>query len=204
MLRYFLRATKIGRLRLFATFTTFYTRLKFKANGVVVGKNLKSNGIPILEMSVKGFFSIGNNLSLNNGGNYNILGRQQPCYFLIAKEAHLKIGNNTGISATAIVCHTSIEIGDNIHIGGNCVIYDTDFHDLDYTKRTMVPEDYSGVIKKPVVIKNNVFIGAHSTILKGVIIGEGAIIGAGSVVTKDIPAGEIWGGNPAKFISKII
>jgi acetyltransferase-like isoleucine patch superfamily enzyme len=204
MLRYFLRAIKIGYFRSLAIFTTFYTRLKLRANGVNVGENLKSNGIPVLEMSLKGFFSIGNNLLLNNGGNYNIIGRQQPCYFLIAKEARLTIGNNTGISATAIVCHKSIEIGDNIHIGGNCVIYDTDFHDLDYTKRTRVPEDYSGVKKKQVVIKNNVFIGAHSTILKGVTIGECAIIGACSVVTKDVPPGEIWAGNPAKFISKIL
>jgi acetyltransferase-like isoleucine patch superfamily enzyme len=49
-------------------------------------------------------------------------------------------------------------------------------------------------------IGNNVFIGAHSTILKGVTIGENAIVGACSVVTKSIPANQIWGGNPARFI----
>lgn len=45
-------------------------------------------------------------------------------------------------------------------------------------------------------------IGAGSTILPGLVIGEGAMIGAGSVVTRDVPAGEIWAGNPAKFIRK--
>ena len=45
--------------------------------------------------------------------------------------------------------------------------------------------------------------GAHSIILKGVTIGARSIIGAGSVVTKDVPANEVWLGNPAKFYKKI-
>ena len=203
MLRYFLRITKIGFFRSYAKFTTLYTRLKFRANGVRFGAKLRSNGLPILELSLQGHISIGNNLQLNNGKYYNMIGRQQPCYFQVAKQGRLTIGNNVGISATAIVCQLSVEIGDNTMIGGNCVIYDTDFHDLDFRKRTKQPEELSTVKKRPVVIKNNVFVGAHSTILKGVTIGEASIIGAGSVVTKDVPAGEIWAGNPAKFISKI-
>ena len=47
------------------------------------------------------------------------------------------------------------------------------------------------------------FIGGGSIILKGVTIGERAVVGAGTVVTKDIPAGEIWAGNPARFIRKL-
>ena len=46
-------------------------------------------------------------------------------------------------------------------------------------------------------------IGAGSVVLPGLTIGEGAMVGAGSVVTKDIPAGEIWVGNPARFYRKI-
>lgn len=46
-------------------------------------------------------------------------------------------------------------------------------------------------------------IGAGSVILPGLTVGERAMIGAGSVVTKDIPAGEMWLGNPARFVKKI-
>ncbi|MGC3976985.1 MAG: DapH/DapD/GlmU-related protein [Paludibacteraceae bacterium] len=52
------------------------------------------------------------------------------------------------------------------------------------------------------VVKKNASIGAASVILGGVTIGENAMIGAGSVVTKDIPANELWVGNPAKFVRK--
>ena len=52
-----------------------------------------------------------------------------------------------------------------------------------------------------IVVKKSASIGAGSTILAGVI-GEGAMIGAGSVVTKDVPAGELWMGNPARFVKK--
>ena len=52
-------------------------------------------------------------------------------------------------------------------------------------------------------MKKNASIGAASVILGGVTIGENALIGAGSVVTKDVPANELWLGNPAKFIRKI-
>lgn len=46
-------------------------------------------------------------------------------------------------------------------------------------------------------------IGANATILPGVSIGEGAMIGAGSVVTRDVPAGELWLGNPARFHKRL-
>lgn len=53
-----------------------------------------------------------------------------------------------------------------------------------------------------VVIKKNAYIGMNTMICKPVTIGEGAIVGAMSVVTKDIPANEVWAGNPARFIKK--
>ncbi|HQB65942.1 MAG TPA: hypothetical protein PK616_08620 [Fibrobacteraceae bacterium] len=46
-------------------------------------------------------------------------------------------------------------------------------------------------------------MGAGATLLPGITIGEKAMIGAGSVVTKDIPSGELWVGNPARFFKKL-
>ena len=89
-------------------------------------------------------------------------------------------------------------------IGGNTVIYDTDFHSLDAKLRNNKEHDRSNAQWAPVVIGDNVFIGAHSTILKGVTIGDNAIVGACSVVANDIPANEIWAGNPAVCVRKNI
>ena len=88
-----------------------------------------------------------------------------------------------------------------LRLGGACV-YDTDFHSLDPAVRNS-ENDLKERVEKPVLIKNNAFIGAHSIILKGVTIGENSIIGAGSVVTKSVPDNQIWAGNPAKFIRNI-
>ena len=176
--------------------------LKFKLNRVQFSSDFKSYGIPFTAISLKGKFSIGKSFIMNNGKYNNVIGRQQPCYFVVGKKAHLEIGNNVGISATAIVCHLKIIIEDNVKIGGNCVIYDTDFHSLNIQQRTATPEITDNICKKPVTIKENAFIGGHCTILKGVTIGKNSIIGAGSVVTKSVPDNEIWGGNPAKFIRK--
>ncbi|HEV2482264.1 MAG TPA: acyltransferase [Puia sp.] len=199
-LRYSLRAVKIGRRGAWAFLTTHYTRLMFRAGGVTMGKPFLSNGVPELEMSLSGSLTIGRDLQLQNGHHYNMIGRQQKCYFVIGKGAVITIGDHVGLSGTAIVCHERVSIGNQVRIGMNCVIYDTDFHDLDYRRRALVPEDYSRVVTRPVTIGNDVFIGAHSTILKGVTIGDKAIIGAGSVVAKSVPPGEIWAGNPARFI----
>lgn len=56
---------------------------------------------------------------------------------------------------------------------------------------------------KPIVLKRGCWIGAGATILPGVTVGENAIVAAAAVVTKDVPAGEIWGGNPARLIKVI-
>jgi len=51
-------------------------------------------------------------------------------------------------------------------------------------------------------VRRGASIGANATILCGVTIGENALIGAGSVVTRDVPAGEVWVGNPAKRLAR--
>jgi acetyltransferase-like isoleucine patch superfamily enzyme len=179
------------------------TVIRLKGNGVQYGQNFQSFGSPVLDVWKGGKCIIGNNVSLNNGHLYNLIGRPQPCLFVVRNTAELTIGNNTGISATAIVCSLRVSIGDFVKIGGNTVIYDTDFHSLDAGQRANPATDPINTKSAAVTIGNHVFIGAHSTILKGVSIGDNSIIGSGSVVTKNIPPNEIWAGNPAKFIKAL-
>ncbi len=171
--------------------------------GIIYGKNIKIFVIPIVYISKRGgLIQIGEGFSMNSGRYYNQIGRQQKRFLIAGKSSKIIIGNNAGISSTALICFKEIEIEDNVKIGGNTVIYDSDFHDLDFKKRTIIPEDTSSVKKSKVTIKN-AFISPRSTILKGVTIGEKSIIGAGSLVSSDIPSNQNWVGNPAKFIRNI-
>lgn len=181
----------------------FRTLFLLKVNRVSYLKNIQTNGVPIIGVHKYGRMIIGSHFRMNNGILHNQIGRNQRCIFKVEKNAQLEIGSNVNMSSTAIVCCEKITIKDNVSIGGNVTIYDTDFHSLKVSERTKIVEDLSLRVTKPIVIEENVFIGAHCTILKGVTIGKNAIIGAGSIVTKSVPANEIWGGNPAKIIRKV-
>ena len=154
-------------------------------------------------ISLGGKCTIGKNFRMNNGNLGTPIGRPQKCILFAGHNATIIIGDNVGISSTAIIALKSITIGNNIKIGGGTCIYDTDFHSLDSQFRKNTTTDLQDTCRSSVVIKDNAFIGAHSTILKGVTIGQNAIIGACSVVTKSIPDNEIWAGNPARFIKRI-
>lgn len=166
-------------------------------------QDFKTLGVPFISVTSGSKFIIGQNFKMNNTLASNPIGRHQRCIFFIGNNATLIIGDNVGMSQTAIVCHKKITLGNNIKIGGGVCIYDTDFHSLDFKKRAIPELDKKDTVVKEVIIMDNVFIGAHSIILKGVTIGENSIIGAGSVVTKNVPSNEIWAGNPAKFIKNI-
>ncbi len=87
--------------------------------------------------------------------------------------------------------------GDNVFIGPNVSIY-TACHPLDSEARNTGVE-----WAEAVTIGNSVWIGGGATILPGVTIGDNSVIGAGAVVTRDVPAGVVVGGNPAKILKQI-
>jgi len=178
------------------------TRWRFYVNGATIGPGLKSYGIPIVDINEGCRLTIGHSLMLNNGMNHNRIGRQQPCLFIADLGGTIRIGDRVGMSGTALVCHQAIVIGNDVSIGGNTVIYDTDFHSLDARQRG-TSADNALANTAPVHIGNQVFIGAHVTILKGVRIGDHAIIGAGAVVTRTVPPYELWAGNPARHIRSL-
>lgn len=189
-------------LRFKNIYETIITKVVFWGNDVQYS-TFKTVGIPYVSVAIGGSCLIGSNLRMNNGIVGNPIGNYNRCTIFVDKGAKLILGLNLGISQAAIVCHTSITIGNNVKIGGGVSIYDTDFHSLDYLLRNNPLTDTKNKCKLPVVIMDNVFIGANSTILKGVTVGQNSIVGACSVVTKSIPSNEIWAGNPAKYIKSI-
>lgn len=190
------------KLIVYGSFDNLISSIIFYLNGVQFS-SFNNNGAPIINVALGGKCFIGNGFRSNNREMSNPIGRFHQCSIIVGKKGELIIGNNVGMSSTAIVCHEKIEIGDNVKLGGNVVIYDTDFHSLDFRERMNRESDIEGTRTKPVKIGNNVFVGAHSTILKGVTIGDNAIIGACSLVSRNIPSNEIWAGNPAKFIKLV-
>lgn len=109
---------------------------------------------------------------------------------------HLELGENVHINNNAYFrAEGGLYIGDNAHFSRNLTIYTVNH---EYTGEAL-PYDNS-LIKKPVRIEKNVWIGMNVCILPGVHINEGAIIGMGAVVTKDVPKCAIVGGNPAKVL----
>jgi acetyltransferase-like isoleucine patch superfamily enzyme len=186
-------------------FVGFYTplgKVMLILNGVVFKSGLRVKGLIHVDVTRRGKFSIGNNFCINSGDRFNVIGRQQKCIFWVEGSLHIK--DNVGMSGVAIICHHQISIGNNVLVGGNTVIYDTDFHSLDPSLRSSRNTDELNTRWGAVIIDDNVFIGAHSTILKGVHIGKNSVVGAGSVVTKSIPPNEIWAGNPARFIRSVL
>ena len=107
-------------------------------------------------------------------------------------ENDVKIGNNVTIKC-GVQIWDGIELEDSVMIGSN-VTFTNDMYPKAKNK------DWKLLRTK---ICKGASVGAGSTLLPGITIGENALIGAGSVVTKDVPAGEIWVGNPAHFVRKI-
>jgi acetyltransferase-like isoleucine patch superfamily enzyme len=115
----------------------------------------------------------------------------------------IAIGENVGISNSSLCCgNRSITIGNDVLIGGSCKLYATDFHQLSILDRK--ENNIANIKSGDIVISEGAFIGASCIILKGVHIGKNAVIGAGSVVTNNVPDNELWAGNPARFVKKLV
>ncbi len=115
---------------------------------------------------------------------------------VFGKNIHL--GDNSGIGMRAQI-ENHVTIGKNVMMGPDCMIF-TRNHEYSDTNIPMCKQGFSEY--KPVVIGDDVWIGARVIILPGVIVGAGSIIGAGSVVTKNVEEYTIVGGNPAHFIKE--
>jgi acetyltransferase-like isoleucine patch superfamily enzyme len=145
---------------------------------------------------VQGRVIIRNDGTIQIGNQVKISAGHLPVELGACQGGVLSIGDGTFInSGTSICAQQSVLIGRNCAIGNSSLIMDSDFHSVgDHTRRPAA---------KPVVIEDDVWLGARVTVLKGVRIGRGAVVAAGAVVTKDVAPDTLVGGVPAKIIRKI-
>ncbi|TDU29562.1 acetyltransferase-like isoleucine patch superfamily enzyme [Arthrobacter sp. JUb115] len=109
---------------------------------------------------------------------------------------NIELGKNVFINAGCkFQDQGGISIGDECLIGHNVVVATLN-HDLEPARR-------ADMIPAPVIIGRNVWIGANATILSGVTIGENAVVAAAAVVTKDVPAGAVVVGSPARVVRTV-
>lgn len=149
------------------------------ASDVIFGKNVKIYGF----VNIYGC-SIGDNTRIGS-------------FVEIQKGA--SVGNNCKISSHTFICE-GIVIGSNVFIGHNVTFINDRYPRAVNAEGS--PQTGNDWLLEQTTVCEGVSIGSGSVILCGITIGPGAMVGAGSLVTTNIPANELWLGNPAHFIKK--
>ena len=180
-----------------------WNQLKFRVCGCQLASNARISAKVYISKAANSTIIIGSDFQYLSGDCFNPISRNIRGSFYLEKDAQLNIGNNVGISSSCIYCSEKIVIGNNVKVGANSLIIDTDSHSLNYLYRRNPSMDKTNSRHAPILIEDDVFIGTGVFVLKGVHIGARAIIGAGSVVTHDIPSDSIAAGNPCRVLKSL-
>ena len=151
--------------------------------------------------------------SLNGAGGTVLIGRDAIVNCRIdfdSPAGRVVIGDRCYIGASHLVCHSGIEVGDDVIISWGVTVVDHDSHALYWPQRQHDVTDWARGVKNwahvtiaPVSVGDKVWIGFGASILKGVRIGEGAVVGAHAVVTRDVPPFSVVAGNPARVVRRM-
>jgi acetyltransferase-like isoleucine patch superfamily enzyme len=172
-------------------------RVRLARQQVSYGAGLQLLGVPIVSVAPGASISIGARAILCSSSQDTALGVSRPVILrAMLPGARLVIGDDCALSGTTVCAADSVTIGERCLFGADTLVTDTDFHGLDSDGRWSAA--LARAPKRPVRIGNDVFVGARAILLKGVTIGDGAVVGAGSVVTRDVAAGAVVAGNPAR------
>ncbi len=132
-------------------------------------------------------------------------------HFALGENGRVVIGNYCYFTNAVLLCEVELRVGDYVVIGWNATIADTDFHPIAPAERIADAIACSPlgkgrprpeVLRRPVIIEEDVWIGPNATILKGVRLGAGAFVEAGALVTRDVPPRARVMGNPARVIGE--
>jgi acetyltransferase-like isoleucine patch superfamily enzyme len=177
--------------------SNLYMKFYLWSKGVEIGRNFTFRGNAHFFRFPYSKIIIGNNCRFNSGKkSLPEVVLYRPCSISTVKEgAKVIFGENVGATSVNIICSNEIRIGNNVLIGANTNIIDSDLHHSDPKLRKTTKST-----SRPVIIEDNVFIGFYTTILKGVTIGENSVIAANSLVITNIPANSIAAGNPCKVL----
>jgi serine acetyltransferase len=145
---------------------------------------------------VNGKVRIENAGTMEIGDATVLRGVPAPMELVTGPSGTLKLGKGVFINSGSSVCaHGSIKIGDRTLIGPDVMIIDTSFHEVYARHRVAAP--------RPIVLEDDVWIGAKVSILPGVRIGRGAIVAANSLVNEDVEPFTIVRGVPAVFVGRL-
>lgn len=129
------------------------------------------------------------------GSRARIVSTIVPVELFVGEQARMEIGSNVYINyGCSIAALKHIRIGDHCSIGTYAIIMDNNFHRVEPDRRDERPES------APVILEENVWLGARVIVLPGVTIGRDSVVAAGSIVTRDIPPRSLAAGNPARVI----
>jgi acetyltransferase-like isoleucine patch superfamily enzyme len=117
------------------------------------------------------------------------------CSILVDRNAKLSFGSANLNFNSQIRVHMSVSFGDDVYIGENVTIRDSDNHSISCSTSPK---------SAPIIIGNHVWIGINVTILKGVNISDGAVVAANSLVNRNVPPNTLVGGLPAKVLRENI
>lgn len=184
-------------------------RVLWAAEAMVARQILRMQGVRVLgDLTISGLPFIVNlgEIELGDGvkltsSRANPVGGHARTSLVVQRSGTLVIGAGVGMSNCEIYCTQRVEVGAGSIIGGGARIYDTDFHSLTASGRRQRPD--RGVRAAPVTIGEECFIGAFATVLKGATVGARSVIGAGAVVSGNVPADEVWAGNPARLVKRL-
>ena len=164
----------------------------FKAYCVRHGRNVRT-GVYLHWVMGKGDIIIGDDDILDGKSSFCFAVRYSESPALIIGD-HCYVGHGC-----AFTVGDRITIGNDCYIAGGVRMFDTSGHPTDpAARRAGLPTPQDKV--RPIMIADNVWIGANATICPGVTVGEGSVIGTESVVTRDVPPYTLVAGNPARQI----